>query len=187
MDRSAALLLGSVTAKVLHDAECPVWTATHVDRQAGAQPRGRVPNILCAVDATPKSVSRDGVGRGVCERLAGQRCGWSMSSRALRVGRNASWIANLRKLLRARRGSRSRSRCRCQGSGLPLCVAGGRVSPARFAKKRCGTTRTWWSIGRGLLDETMGRLRTHAVRDHSALRRVPVSERVRRGATDCAS
>src|SRR5437762_13071951 len=26
-----SLLLGSVTAKVLHDAQCPVWTATHVE------------------------------------------------------------------------------------------------------------------------------------------------------------
>ena len=25
------LLLGSVTAKVLHDAVCPVWTAVHVE------------------------------------------------------------------------------------------------------------------------------------------------------------
>ena len=27
--RFRALLLGSVTAKVLHDADCPVWTAVH--------------------------------------------------------------------------------------------------------------------------------------------------------------
>ncbi|MGH9593307.1 MAG: universal stress protein, partial [Bryobacteraceae bacterium] len=26
-----SLLLGSITAKVLHDAECPVWTATHIE------------------------------------------------------------------------------------------------------------------------------------------------------------
>src|SRR3981189_1517415 len=26
-----SLLLGSVAAKVLHDAECPVWTAAHAD------------------------------------------------------------------------------------------------------------------------------------------------------------
>jgi hypothetical protein len=26
-----AALLGSVTAKVLHDADCPVWTAAHVE------------------------------------------------------------------------------------------------------------------------------------------------------------
>jgi len=25
-------LLGSVTAKVLHDADCPVWTGVHLER-----------------------------------------------------------------------------------------------------------------------------------------------------------
>src|ERR1019366_4524972 len=49
-----SLLLGSVTAKVLHDAECPVWTATHMeDPPALTHVAGR--NILCAIDATPKS------------------------------------------------------------------------------------------------------------------------------------
>jgi nucleotide-binding universal stress UspA family protein len=43
------LLIGSVTAKVLHDAECPVWTGVHTDqlwseRGAGWQ------RFLCAVD-----------------------------------------------------------------------------------------------------------------------------------------
>jgi len=28
-----SLLLGSVTAKVLHDAECPVWTTAHMEAQ----------------------------------------------------------------------------------------------------------------------------------------------------------
>jgi nucleotide-binding universal stress UspA family protein len=51
-----SLLLGSVTAKVLHDAECPVWTAAHV---AERPCRGHITcrNIRCAVDGTPKSVS----------------------------------------------------------------------------------------------------------------------------------
>src|SRR5271169_4098709 len=49
------LLLGSVTAKVLHDAECPVWTAAHVeDRPCKDHLACR--NILCAVDGTPESV-----------------------------------------------------------------------------------------------------------------------------------
>lgn len=42
-------LLGSVTAKVLHDAECPVWTTTHLAEQAGCGPT-RVKRVLCAVD-----------------------------------------------------------------------------------------------------------------------------------------
>jgi len=46
------LLLGSVTAKVLHDVHVPVWTMAHTgeapDRQHLAMRK-----ILCAIDATP--------------------------------------------------------------------------------------------------------------------------------------
>src|ERR1041384_4837633 len=50
------LLLGSVTAKVLHDALCPVWTATHVEAPPAINHvAGR--NVLCAVDATPRSAT----------------------------------------------------------------------------------------------------------------------------------
>ena len=41
------LLLGSVAAKVLHDARCPVWTATHAEEEHG-KPHPR--SVLCAVD-----------------------------------------------------------------------------------------------------------------------------------------
>jgi len=45
------LLLGSVTAKVLHDTKCPVWTAVHCQEkgQISAQPR----RIATAVDLGP--------------------------------------------------------------------------------------------------------------------------------------
>lgn len=46
------LLLGSVTAKVLHDADCPVWTGAHLERAAVVQP-GPPANIVCAVDLGP--------------------------------------------------------------------------------------------------------------------------------------
>ncbi|MBV8572411.1 MAG: universal stress protein [Acidobacteriaceae bacterium] len=42
------LLLGSITAKVLHDSPCPVWTTVHSDALHSA-PRG-VASILCALD-----------------------------------------------------------------------------------------------------------------------------------------
>jgi nucleotide-binding universal stress UspA family protein len=47
-------LLGSVTAKVLHDAHCPVWTGPHLE---GAPPYASIsfPNVLCAVDLGPNS------------------------------------------------------------------------------------------------------------------------------------
>ncbi|MBZ5594713.1 MAG: universal stress protein [Acidobacteriia bacterium] len=48
------LLLGSVTAKVLHDAECPVWTDVHEEvsfLRAGCQ------SVLCATDTRPEAVA----------------------------------------------------------------------------------------------------------------------------------
>jgi nucleotide-binding universal stress UspA family protein len=47
------LLAGSVTAKVLHETQCPVWTAAHTE---AAPPEAfSVRRILCAVDLTPHS------------------------------------------------------------------------------------------------------------------------------------
>jgi nucleotide-binding universal stress UspA family protein len=47
-----SLLVGSATAKVLHDATCPVWTAEHsVEQRTGGVPKV----ILCAVDGGPGS------------------------------------------------------------------------------------------------------------------------------------
>jgi nucleotide-binding universal stress UspA family protein len=45
------LILGSVTAKVLHDAECPVWTDAHIE-SAGAEHvhPGRCSKILCGLN-----------------------------------------------------------------------------------------------------------------------------------------
>lgn len=42
-------LLGSVTAKVLHDAPCPVWTGPHLESAAEYAPAG-FPEVLCALD-----------------------------------------------------------------------------------------------------------------------------------------
>jgi nucleotide-binding universal stress UspA family protein len=46
-------ILGSNTAKVLHDADCPVWTGVHIaDARPVAAPFSK---ILCAVDLGPQS------------------------------------------------------------------------------------------------------------------------------------
>lgn len=47
-------LLGSVTAKVLHDAKVPVWTAAHAPEPSHrAHPAAR--RVICLVDLKPKS------------------------------------------------------------------------------------------------------------------------------------
>ena len=47
-------LLGSVAAKVLHDAKCPVWTSIHTDAPFAAPKECRT--VLCAVDSGESSV-----------------------------------------------------------------------------------------------------------------------------------
>jgi nucleotide-binding universal stress UspA family protein len=47
------LLLGSVTAKVLHDADVPVWTAAHIETLD--QSEVQLHRIVCALDLGPTS------------------------------------------------------------------------------------------------------------------------------------
>jgi len=47
-------LIGSVTAKVLHDATCPVLTGVHMEEHPGAEP-AKFSNVLCAIDLGPQS------------------------------------------------------------------------------------------------------------------------------------
>lgn len=49
------LLLGSVTANVLHNCGCPVWTGAHLED--GASRKFEIRNILCAVDFGPHSAT----------------------------------------------------------------------------------------------------------------------------------
>jgi nucleotide-binding universal stress UspA family protein len=46
-------LVGSVTAKVLHDGECPVWTGAHLD--AVPSQEFAIGHVLCAIDLSSHS------------------------------------------------------------------------------------------------------------------------------------
>ena len=50
----ARALLGSVTARVLHDAPCPVWTSAPQEARPAYQGHG-IKTILCAVDLSSRS------------------------------------------------------------------------------------------------------------------------------------
>lgn len=52
--RFRRFILGSVTAKVLHDAQCPVWTGIHLE-QAPLPDAIRLRTVVCAVDLGPQS------------------------------------------------------------------------------------------------------------------------------------
>jgi nucleotide-binding universal stress UspA family protein len=48
-------ILGSVSAKVLHDAACAVWTDAHSEKTVPAR-SGEIRHILCAVDSDEKAL-----------------------------------------------------------------------------------------------------------------------------------
>jgi len=50
------LLLGSITAKVLHDVDCPIWTGVHTDQMWSLTGTGWH-RFLCAIDENPRDVS----------------------------------------------------------------------------------------------------------------------------------
>ena len=161
------LLLGSVTAKVLHDAQCPVWTATHVeDKPALSHVAGR--NILCAVDATPKSSP-------LMEWAAEYA---KVTGGSLRLVHAVSGIQGwperqldreFEETLRAQARETIEKLQMAVGVKTPLCVAVGEVAGAvREEAERHNSDLI--IIGRGLLHETLGRLRTHA---HAIIRHAP--------------
>lgn len=47
-------ILGSITAKVLHDADCPVWTGVHLEEAPLAELKP-FQEIVCAIDLGPQS------------------------------------------------------------------------------------------------------------------------------------
>lgn len=162
-----SLLLGSVTAKVLHDAQCPVWTATHVeDKPALNHVAGR--NILCAVDATPKSSP-------LMEWAAEYA---KVTGGTLRLVHVVSGIQGwperqldreFEETLRAQARETIEKLQKSVRVKTPLCVAVGEVAGAvREEAERHNSDLI--IIGRGLLHETLGRLRTHS---HGIIRQAP--------------
>lgn len=54
--RIRQFLIGSITAKVLHDSPAPVWTGAHLEESRNF-PDFRLERILCAVDFGPQTAS----------------------------------------------------------------------------------------------------------------------------------
>jgi len=154
-----SLLLGSVTAKVLHDAECPVWTAAHV---AERPCRGHVTcrNILCAVDGTPNSVSlmkwagefakETGAKLRMVHVISGME---GLPSRQMDSEFQAAMRQEAQQAVERLEES--------AGVKAPMCVTAGDVSES-VRKEALLHQTDLVVIGRGKVQETLGRLRTHA-------------------------
>ena len=152
-----SLLIGSVTAKVLHDAKCPVWTATHAEeQQLTNMPR----TILCAVDGTPKSLAVLQWASAFSQQMAATLKLIHVAPRisdALALPSEAEIQEEVNQQARAKIESLKAS----AGVEADLQIALGSVAEAvAGAAEQQGINLVL--IGRGSLQETLGRLRTHA-------------------------
>jgi len=162
-----SLLLGSVTAKVLHDTTCPVWTAAHV-AEAPCRDHVAWSTLLCAVDGTPKSVAL---------------MRWT-SQLAKEAGASLRLVHAVPAMqsFPARQMDREFEESMCKqaheaierlaesaGITAELCVTPGHVAEiVSDEARRHGADLV--VIGRGAMHEKLGRLRTHA---HGIIRQAP--------------
>lgn len=150
------VVLGSVTAEVLHSARCPVWTAAHAEAQhAPAVPR----TILYTTDGTPAAAaSLDWAAR------FSEACG-----AALHILHVIEPVADWPSLdaernsdeSRARAGSRIEAIMRSAGIEAPWRVAVGPIVQT-VAEQARQERADLIVIGRGAIAEP-GRLRTHSL------------------------
>jgi nucleotide-binding universal stress UspA family protein len=163
-----SLLLGSVTAKVLHDSECPVWTGAHLQTMPA---EGHLPyrNVLCAVDLSPRSTPLI----QWAGRLAGS---FNASLRVVHAVQPMEPWAEYQVDCRFEEDLRQDAHRKIaefqKEAGIataPVCVATGSVGEvvAEEAKRHDIDLVV---IGRGCLQEKLGRLRTHA---YSIIRQAP--------------
>jgi nucleotide-binding universal stress UspA family protein len=161
-----SLLLGSVTAKVLHDAECPVWTTAHMQDPSIRHKEAR--NVLCAVDGTPQGVP-----------LMKWAAEFAQSTGAtLRLVHAVSGIVGwperqldqeLEQVLRKEAREVIERLQESAGIKLPACIAVGDLAGVVGEEARRHDTDLIL-IGRGTLHGTMGRLRT---RSYAIIRQAP--------------
>jgi nucleotide-binding universal stress UspA family protein len=152
-----SLLLGSVTAKVLHDAKCPVWTATHAEEQRS---RDMPRTVLCAVDGTPKTPA-------LMQWAAEFSHKMEAALKLIHVVPPISdWLAlpterDLQEEMREEARARVDSLRRACGIDVPIRIAVGQIADTVTEEAR-QEGADLVVIGRGSLQSTLGRLRTHA-------------------------
>jgi nucleotide-binding universal stress UspA family protein len=149
------LLLGSVTAKVLHDAKCAVWTSTHSE---DPDLRAHLPckSILCAVDLSAGSAGMIRYSAELArEHKAKLRLVHAVHEPASYPEMNFSNF--LRQVAREEIAKLQND----AGTNFEVCLEGG--SPANVIRAAAFHHEAdLVVIGRGSIHEAFGRLRTNA-------------------------
>jgi nucleotide-binding universal stress UspA family protein len=160
------LLLGSVTAKVLHDTPCPVWTGVHVEDAPAVS--GELATIMCAVDGTEDSIATM---RFAC-RLAHDNQARLFLVHAIpgaEVAPDKYFDTDLRAYLEQDARKTIAQLQESAGVAAPLCLGAGEVSHV-VRDSAFGHSADLVVIGRGRATRTLGRLRSNV---YSIIRNAP--------------
>jgi len=161
-----ALLLGSVSAKVLHDAHCPVWTGVHAT-QMTAHPPDRWKHMLCALDTDIRDA---GVLKWASEFAQEQRT----ELRLVHAVRGADPLngendpAFYQFLFDTAREQIAKLQAQA-GTNLDVCLMGGSAGLV-VHKAAVGHAVDLIIIGRGTIQKPLGRLKSTA---YSIIREAP--------------
>lgn len=153
------LLLGSVTAKVLHDAECPVWTTAHASEIA-TNANSPLRKLICAIDDDPRDLP---LVRWAAEFAAGQGAELRLVHAVTGFEEEPGDGANdpLRDFLFGVARERIDKVQADAGTRLELCLAAG--APAKVVRdlgQRHSADLVL--VGRGKIQKHFGRLRSNA-------------------------
>jgi len=160
-------LLGSVTAKVLHDVKCPVWTSAHVPHTP-KQPTG-YRNVLCAVDLTSKSQPLVQWASGfIRDHGANLKLVHAVSAGEARGGVDIEGGRFRAFLFDVAREAVAKLQLEA-GTNVEVVLEGGEVAAVvrRAAEEKHADLVV---IGRGVMPERFGRMRTHV---YSIVREAP--------------
>jgi len=161
-----AMLLGSVTAKVLHDAACPVWTGVHVEETPATATN--LQRIMCAVDLTEKSIPTmqfaSKLAHGYHAKL------WLIHAVPGAETRPQKYFeADLQTFLEDEARKAIGKMQETAGVVAPLCLGAGEVSNV-VHEAALHHAADLVVIGRGHSTRTLGRLRTNV---YSIIRQAP--------------
>lgn len=161
------LLLGSVAAKVLHDAKCPVWTAAHgADLPTPDHVKPGV--ILCAIDSTSRSLP---LLKWAAEYSKGLNAELRLIHAVPGMDSFPASQMNQEFELEMKKEARDQITQMLQAEGVQahLEVESGEIAEVvREEALRHGAGLVL--VGRGVLHETLGRLRSNA---YSIIRHAP--------------
>ena len=156
--RFRSALLGSVTAKILHDATCAVWTEAHCESARPARADWR--SVICALETVPE-------GLRLIHFAAGLAAAPGVDVRLVHAVPRAE--AGLEKYFDREFGAFLRDRAnesiagmqKEAGTAFEVCIGGGSIVDV-VRQAAVSHKADLVLIGRGALPHFAGRLRSHA-------------------------